>query len=166
MPARRTRRALHRGLRGAIDRSGAAAWFLALLLCLSFLAPSSSAHAQEPQQQTDATASAQSLAASETGLASWYGARFHQRRTASGEPFDMHALTAAHRWLPFDSRVCVRSSTGRSVVVRINDRGPRIGGRVIDLSRAAAQALGMLGRRPGPVALFALDEGVQDCPAP
>ena len=79
---------------------------------------------------------------SETGLASWYGPGFHKRRTASGERFDMHAMTAAHRTLPFGTMVCVRSQiTGRGVVVRINDRGPHAANRVVDLSRGAAIAL-------------------------
>ena len=82
--------------------------------------------------------------ADEVGLASWYGAKFHKRRTASGELFDMKALTAAHPTLPFGSRVCVRSqATGRTVVVRINDRGPFSRGRVIDISHAAARQIGM-----------------------
>lgn len=107
------------------------------------------------------------LTADEVGLASWYGARFHKRRTASGELFDMKALTAAHPTLPFGSRVCVRSqATGRSVVVRINDRGPHTGKRVIDLSRGAAEVLGLVGLGLKPVELFALDEGERDCPAP
>lgn len=77
------------------------------------------------------------------GMASWYGGRFHGRRTASGELFDENALTAAHPTLPFGARVRVRSlSNGREVVVRINDRGPHVKGRIIDLSRAAASALG------------------------
>lgn len=79
------------------------------------------------------------------GIASWYGGKFHGRRTASGERFDMHARTAAHRKLPFGTLVRVTSErTGRHVVVRINDRGPFVGGRVIDLSRGAAQKLGMI----------------------
>lgn len=79
------------------------------------------------------------------GLASWYGERFHGRRTASGEPFDMSDLTAAHKTLPFGTRVRVRNvNNGREVVVRINDRGPFSAKRVIDLSHAAASALGML----------------------
>jgi rare lipoprotein A len=79
------------------------------------------------------------------GIASWYGPRFHGRRTASGERFDMDAFTAAHRSLPFGTRVRVESpADGRSVEVRINDRGPHIKRRVIDLSRAAARALGLL----------------------
>jgi rare lipoprotein A len=81
----------------------------------------------------------------ERGQASWYGPRFHGRRTASGERHDMYALTAAHKTLPFGTLVRVRSvMTGREVEVRINDRGPFIKGRVIDVSKAAAQALGML----------------------
>lgn len=82
----------------------------------------------------------------EHGQASWYGPRFQGRRTASGERYDMHALTAAHKTLPFGTLVRVRSLvTGREVDVRINDRGPFGPGRVIDLSRAAAAELGMLG---------------------
>ncbi|MBW8464179.1 MAG: septal ring lytic transglycosylase RlpA family protein [Acidovorax sp.] len=105
-------------------------------------------------------------AADEVGLASWYGAQFHRRRTASGERFDMRALTAAHPTLPFGSRVCVRSqATGRTVVVRINDRGPHVRNRVIDLSRGAAEALGMIGLGLKPVELFALDDDEKDCPA-
>ena len=79
------------------------------------------------------------------GLASWYGKGFHGRRTASGERFDMHALTAAHPTLPFGTLVRVRSlEDGRTVDVRINDRGPWMKRRVIDLSRAAADALGLI----------------------
>jgi rare lipoprotein A len=79
------------------------------------------------------------------GGASWYGPRFNGRRTASGERYDMHAFTAAHRTLPFGTVVRVRSLiNGREVDVRINDRGPRLRSRIIDVSRAAADALGML----------------------
>lgn len=82
----------------------------------------------------------------ERGQASWYGPRFHGRRTASGERYDMHALTAAHKTLPFGTLVRVRSLvTGREVEVRVNDRGPFSRGRIIDVSRAAAEALGMVG---------------------
>jgi rare lipoprotein A len=78
------------------------------------------------------------------GLASWYGARFHGRRTASGERYDRHAFTAAHRTLPFGTVVRVRMlQGGRTVDVRINDRGPRAARRIIDLSEAAAFALGL-----------------------
>ena len=82
------------------------------------------------------------------GRASWYGAQFAGRRTASGERFDPEELTAAHRTLPFGSLVRVtHASTGKSVVVRINDRGPFHGNRVIDLSQAAAEEIGI--RRAG-----------------
>lgn len=80
------------------------------------------------------------------GKASWYGPRFNGRRTASGERYNMHELTAAHRTLPFGTVVRVRSLVnGKEVDVRITDRGPFSRGRVIDLSRAAAEAIGMLG---------------------
>ncbi|CAH2807729.1 MAG: Rare lipoprotein A [uncultured Paraburkholderia sp.] len=80
----------------------------------------------------------------QTGRASWYGRGFHGRRTANGECYDMHALTAAHRTLPLGSYVRVTNpATLTSVVVRINDRGPYARGRVIDLSMAAASALHM-----------------------
>lgn len=77
----------------------------------------------------------------ETGLASWYGPPYHNRKAANGEIYDQDALTAAHRTLPFGSLVRVTNlKTGTSVLVRINDRGPFVEGRVIDLSRAAAKA--------------------------
>ncbi|MBD1553351.1 septal ring lytic transglycosylase RlpA family protein [Pseudomonas typographi] len=78
------------------------------------------------------------------GVASYYGARHQGKRTASGERFDPNALTAAHRRLPFGSKVLVTNlSNQHSVVVRINDRGPHTRGRLIDVSRAAAEQLGM-----------------------
>jgi rare lipoprotein A len=80
------------------------------------------------------------------GVASWYGPGFHGRKTASGERFDTNALTAAHRTLPFGTKVRVENPrNGREIVVRINDRGPFAHGRVIDLSKASAQALGISG---------------------
>ena len=79
------------------------------------------------------------------GLATWYGPGFIGRRTASGERFDGTGMTAAHLSLPFGTRVRVEADGGRSVVVRINDRGPHRRGAVIDLSGAAARALGMGG---------------------
>jgi rare lipoprotein A len=83
---------------------------------------------------------------SEQGLASWYGRKFQGRRTASGELFNMHALTAAHRTMPIPSYARVRNPVnGREVIVRINDRGPFSNGRVIDLSWAAAVKLGVQG---------------------
>lgn len=82
----------------------------------------------------------------QSGMASWYGPGFHGRKTASGERFNQNDLTAAHRNLPFGTRVrVVDQATGRSIVVRINDRGPFAHGRVIDLSKASAEALGVRG---------------------
>ena len=80
------------------------------------------------------------------GVASWYGAKFHGRTTASGEPYDMNAMTAAHPSLPFGTKVRVTNlENGRAVVLRINDRGPFAKGRIIDVSRHAAEHLGFLG---------------------
>jgi rare lipoprotein A len=91
------------------------------------------------------------------GEASWYGGKFHGRTTANGETFDMDGLTAAHRSLPFGSKVRVTNpATKDSVVVRINDRGPYAGNRVIDLSRAAAKAVRLIGPGVAPVRLEVL----------
>jgi rare lipoprotein A len=80
----------------------------------------------------------------ELGIASWYGTKFHGRLTSSGEPYDMYAMTAAHKTLPLPTYVRVtHRGNGRSIIVRVNDRGPFIGERIIDLSYAAAIRLGM-----------------------
>lgn len=93
----------------------------------------------------------------ESGQASWYGPGFYGRKTANGEIFDGRAATAAHRTLPFHSLVeVVNLDTGRSVVVRINDRGPFIKNRIIDLSRKAAEELGVLGPGVARVELYLL----------
>jgi rare lipoprotein A len=86
--------------------------------------------------------------AHQVGMASWYGGKFHGRTTASGEPYDMNDLTAAHPNLPFGTKVRVTNlANGRSVVLRINDRGPYVKPRIIDVSRQAAERLGF--RRAG-----------------
>ena len=91
----------------------------------------------------------------ESGLASWYGGKFHGLRTASGEVYDMHAMTAAHPTMPIPSYARVRNpANGRAVVVRVNDRGPFTGDRSLDLSRAAASALGILNRGTAQVELL------------
>jgi rare lipoprotein A len=93
------------------------------------------------------------------GSASYYAAKFHGRRTASGETFDNRAMTAAHRSLPFGSLVRVTNpDNGRSVVVRINDRGPFTRGRMIDVSRAAAEELGMVTRGHATVELALIED--------
>ena len=92
------------------------------------------------------------------GLASWYGQEYHGRLTASGEPFDMHDYTAAHRTLPFGTIVRVENLRNhRKVVVRINDRGPHVPGRIIDLSWQAAKKLDMLQDGVVPVRLSILN---------
>ena len=89
-----------------------------------------------------------------SGKASWYGGKFHGRPTASGEKFDKNGLTAAHRTLPFGTKVRVTNrANGRTVIVRVNDRGPFIHSRIIDLSRAAADRIGMITRGTAPVSL-------------
>lgn len=80
------------------------------------------------------------------GLASWYGEKFHGRKTASGERFDEEGMTCAHRTLPFGTKVLVMNpASGKTCTVTVNDRGPYVGSRVIDLSKAAARKLGITG---------------------
>lgn len=93
-----------------------------------------------------------------SGMASWYGPGFHGRTSASGERFNQHAMTAAHRTLPFGTMVEVTNlNNGTTTIVRINDRGPYSHGRVIDLSAAAASAIGMMGSGVAPVSVNVLD---------
>lgn len=93
------------------------------------------------------------------GKASYYGAQHHGKKTASGEPFDQNALTAAHRTLPFGSRVRVTNlRNDKSVVVRINDRGPFTRGRIIDLSKRAAEQVDMLREGVATVRVEQLEE--------
>lgn len=97
------------------------------------------------------------------GIASWYGKRFHGQKTSSGELYDMYAMTAAHTILPIPSYARVtRVSTGRSVIVRINDRGPFHAGRIIDLSYAAANRLGIIGSGSGEVEVEAIVPGAPE----
>ena len=94
------------------------------------------------------------------GVASYYGPKFHGRKTANGEIFNMYKLTAAHRYYPFGTIVKVTNlSNGKSVIVRINDRGPFVRGRIIDLSYGAAKKLGMLGSGVAKVKLKVLKWG-------
>jgi len=92
------------------------------------------------------------------GIASWYGKKFHGRKTASGERYNMYAMTAAHKTLPLNTTVRVTSlRTGRAIHVRINDRGPFVGGRIIDLSYTAAKNLGIITTGTGRVRVEAID---------
>lgn len=92
------------------------------------------------------------------GTASWYGPGFHGRKTASGERFNSYDMTAAHRSLPFGTRLrVVNESNGRSVIVRVNDRGPFAHRRIIDLAKGPAQALGLTATGTGYVSLHRLN---------
>jgi rare lipoprotein A len=103
----------------------------------------------------------------ERGIASWYGTKFHGRRTSSGEPYDMYAMTAAHKTLPLPAYVRVTNLRNqRSVVLRVNDRGPFVADRVIDLSYTAATKLGILGPGTGIVEVVALNPEAPDTPSP
>lgn len=105
----------------------------------------------------------------EQGIASWYGAKFHGRDTSSGETYDMHLMSAAHKHLPLPTFVRVtRTDTGQSIVVKVNDRGPFVDDRIIDLSYAAADRLDMLGSGTAPVVIEALTshEVLADADAP
>lgn len=94
------------------------------------------------------------------GTASWYGSKFHGRRTSSGEPYDMYRMTAAHRSLPLPTYVRVTNlDNGRSTVVRVNDRGPFVDDRLIDLSYAAATRLGVIGNGTAPVRVRTVTPG-------
>ena len=97
---------------------------------------------------------------SEQGVASWYGKKFHGRKTSNGEIYNMYAMTAAHKTLPLGIRVRVTNRrNGHSVVVKINDRGPFVAGRVIDLSYAAAKELDLVDQGTAPVEIVALGYG-------
>ena len=102
----------------------------------------------------------------ERGIASWYGNKFHGRRTSSGEPYDMYAMTAAHKTLPIPVHVRVTNlDNGKSIIVRVNDRGPFKDGRIIDLSYAAAHKLAMTGAGTARVEIRALTGEDDSAPA-
>jgi rare lipoprotein A len=99
----------------------------------------------------------------EEGVASWYGPNFHGKLTANGEVYDMYGLTAAHRTLPFNTIVRVENAeNNKSVVVRINDRGPFAKDRIIDLSKKAAEEIDMLGPGTAPVRLYLIDGDLEN----
>lgn len=135
------------------------------LIPLTLVAAAGCASGGKPTVPTEPTR-ARATGWTERGLASWYGHPYHGRRTASGEVYDMDAMTAAHRSLPFGTVVRVtRRDTGASVKVRINDRGPFIKGRIIDLSRASAKRIGLFVDGVAPVKIEVLRKAEAD-PAP
>ena len=120
---------------------------VAILLSIGAALPISAVEAKDKHSHKQAV----------SGSASWYGPKFHGRKTANGERFNMNGLTAAHRSLPFGTKVRITNQkNGKSVVVRINDRGPYAGHRVIDLSRGAARAVDMIRTGVAPVKLEVL----------
>jgi rare lipoprotein A len=136
---------------------------LALALAASLAACAAPRPAPPPAPAPAPAVSAPAAVPSFTqqGVASWYGQSHHGRRTASGEPYDMNGLTAAHRTLPFGTVVRVtRLDNGRAVKVRINDRGPHVAGRILDLSARAARDIGMTesGTAPVKIEQFAADQ--------
>jgi rare lipoprotein A len=99
----------------------------------------------------------------QSGDASWYGTKFHGKKTSSGEPYDMYAMTAAHKSLPLPTYVEVTNKrNGRTAIVKVNDRGPFHPGRIIDLSYAAAQKLGVAGSGTAPVEIRAINTAALD----
>jgi rare lipoprotein A len=103
---------------------------------------------------------------SEKGLASWYGKKFHGRKTANGEIYNMYGHTAAHKTLPMNTMLLVKNlSNGRSTVVRVNDRGPFVRNRIIDLTHTAAKELGIIEQGTGRVEIIALGEEISAPPA-
>lgn len=114
--------------------------FLMAVLGFSFLTGNAAIARQDMPEARECTAT-QMIG---TGKASWYGPGFHGRKTANGEIFNMNAMTAAHKTLPLGTRIQVENEqTGETLIVRINDRGPYIKGRVLDLSKHAATRLGL-----------------------
>lgn len=156
-------------MRDKISASGANAAVIAVTLLFAACSEHERAATSQPSLQqsgdpasmtdkaptlasTMGSAAADGIDAGETGLASWYGAQYHGKRTASGAPLDMHAMTAAHPTLPLGTMVMVENlGNGRAAAVRITDRGPYIKGRIIDLSLAAALQLGLKGDGTAPV---------------
>ena len=92
------------------------------------------------------------------GMASWYGTKFHGRRTSSGEPYDLYGMTGAHKHLPLPTYVCVKNlKNNREVIIKLNDRGPFVSDRIIDLSYAAAKKLGIYEVGTAPVSITVID---------
>ena len=117
----------------------------------------------EPPRRAEPAPKPPADGTTQQGTASWYGKPHHGKKTASGEVYDMNALTAAHRTLPLGTRVRVTNAeNGRSVIVRINDRGPFRDNRIIDLSRAAARELGVTGEGLFKVRLEVLEDAAAE----
>jgi rare lipoprotein A len=145
--------------KASLRRDFSASFLAALCLCTAAIA-----HAEDgPTLSAAPTARSTTAPNVQVGNASWYGHKFHRKRTASGTLFDVEALTAAHRSLPLHSWAKVTAlGSGKSVVVKINDRGPHIRNRLIDVSHAAAEELGILARGVAKVSVEPC-ESVKSC---
>lgn len=120
---------------------------------------------QAAQDALDEEARSTARPSDQQGIASWYGGKFHGRRTASGERFDRNDFTAAHRSYAFGTKLCVvHLRSGNSVIVRVNDRGPFAHQRILDLSEAAAHSLGLRQSGTGKIQLWKLEEDEDTCP--
>ncbi|HJU63609.1 MAG TPA: septal ring lytic transglycosylase RlpA family protein [Candidatus Binatia bacterium] len=139
------------------ERSGSRLPAIVFLLPLFLVAACS----LPPSKVKLPTAPGPAIRTSQTGIASWYGPGFHGKATASGVVYDQNDLTAAHQTLPLGTRVMVTNlESGSSTEVTINDRGPFVQGRIIDLSFAAGKALGMIGPGTVPVRVEVVDSGL------
>jgi len=131
--------------------------FLSTCLLLFFTTTSANTHRGYAQSGKHYHVLHSSRNYTEKGIASWYGSRFNKKRTSSGERFNMYRMTAAHKTLPLPTYVKVTNlRNGRHVIVKVNDRGPFISNRLIDLSYAAAKKLGMISRGTTPVSVKAI----------
>ena len=151
------RRALRYNQRSMVParvRRRGSGWAAVLVLLLSACAPS------KPPAPPPRVPTPPAVPLSQEGIASWYGPGFHGKKTTSGTVYDQYGMTAAHQTLPLGSSVRVTNlANGKSVTVLINDRGPFVKGRVIDLSYAAAEAVDMIGPGTAPVRVDVLDTG-------
>lgn len=129
----------------AVRRSGRIA-IVSVAVALQGCAPWKTRPTTDPEPRLNPGPGVYVAGWNQTGVASWYGEPFHGRRAASGVVYDMDAMTAAHQTIPFGTRIRVDNrDNGRSVELVVNDRGPFVGGRILDVSRAGARALGMIG---------------------
>jgi rare lipoprotein A len=140
--------------------------FLTYFICLFFLASCASKHEQENKGSSyyvfgkKYTTIKSSEGFYQSGTASWYGRKFHGRKTANGETYNMHDMTCAHKTLPFNTKLEVENLvTGKKITVRVNDRGPFVKNRIIDLSFKAAKELGIDITGTAPVTIKSLNKG-------
>jgi rare lipoprotein A len=136
-----------------ITKKSLTGWQFPLLCALALILTGCGGHVREFSRSDYVVTGT----APERGMASWYGGKFHGRQTASGEKYNQNDYTAAHKTLPFGTVVAVKNlKNGRDVIVQITDRGPFVAGRIIDVSKAAAIDLDMIGSGVAPVDVYVL----------